>query len=112
MSADPPDATGTNDRAYNVVGIVMSKSVEGDAVAEVMGKKPGVTVLNEPAIWTIQAPDRLVIDCAEISDELGEEIDAYGLQVEMSTHFGRMVVTDEAMMLFADPIEAMEYLSN
>jgi hypothetical protein len=28
----------------------------------------------------------------------------------MSTHYGRMVATDEALMLFSDPTEAMQYL--
>jgi hypothetical protein len=28
----------------------------------------------------------------------------------MSTHYGRMVAGDDALMLFADPTEAMEHL--
>ena len=27
----------------------------------------------------------------------------------MSTHYGRLVATDDALMLISDPIEAMEY---
>ena len=41
---------------------------------------------------------------------LGYEIDAYSIQHEMSTHYGRMVATDDALMLFSDPTEAMEHL--
>ena len=37
-------------------------------------------------------------------------IDAYSIQREMSTHYGRMVATDDALMLFSDPTEAMQYL--
>jgi hypothetical protein len=29
----------------------------------------------------------------------------------MSTHYGRLVATDDALMVFSDPVEAMEYLS-
>jgi hypothetical protein len=29
----------------------------------------------------------------------------------MSTHYGRLVSTDTELMLFADPIEALEHLS-
>jgi hypothetical protein len=29
----------------------------------------------------------------------------------MSTHYGRLVATDDALMLFSDPLEAMEHLS-
>jgi hypothetical protein len=31
-------------------------------------------------------------------------------QHEMSTHYGRLVTTDDALMLFSDPIEAMDHL--
>jgi propane monooxygenase coupling protein len=54
--------------------------------------------------------DRLVIDYDEVSEALGYEIDAYSIQHEMSTHYGRMVATDDALMLFSDPTEAMEHL--
>lgn len=33
------------------------------------------------------------------------------IQREMSTHYGRLLTTDNALMLFSDPLEAMEYLS-
>jgi hypothetical protein len=51
-----------------------------------------------------------VIGYDEVSAALGYEIDAYSIQHEMSTHYGRMVATDHALMLFSDPIEAMEHL--
>jgi propane monooxygenase coupling protein len=52
-----------------------------------------------------------VIPFDEVSDELGFEIDSYSIQHEMSTNYGRMVATDEALMLFSDPLEAMEHLT-
>jgi MmoB/DmpM family len=57
-----------------------------------------------------RSADRLVIPYDEISEELGYEIDAYSIQREMSTHYGRMVASDDALMLFSDPTEAMEHL--
>ena len=51
-----------------------------------------------------------MINFDDVSEELGFEIDAYTIQHEMSTHYGRMVATDDALMLFSDPIEAMEHL--
>jgi hypothetical protein len=51
-----------------------------------------------------------VIPYDEVSEQLGYEIDAYSIQHEMSTHYGRMVAGDEALMLFSDPTEAMQYL--
>jgi len=44
----------------------------------------------------------------DVSEELGVPIDGYQLQIEMSTHYGRMVHTDDALLLFADFTEAME----
>jgi len=96
---------------FDFVGIVMSRSEEGDAVAAALRDKPGVEVIRQPSFWDIRARDRLVIDYDEVSEELGFEIDAYTIQHEMSTHYGRLVTTDDKLMLFADPVEAMEYLA-
>ena len=88
----------------------MAKSAEGDAVAALLGRRDGVEVIEQPAFWDIRAKDRLSIPYDEVSEQLGYEIDAYSIQHEMSTHYGRMVATDDALMLFSDPTEAMEYL--
>jgi NAD(P)H-flavin reductase/ferredoxin len=101
-----PETDGT----YDYVGIVMARSAEGDAVAGALRRRHGVVVQEQPAFWDIRAPDRLVIGYDEVSAALGYEIDAYSIQHEMSTHYGRMVATDHALMLFSDPIEAMEHL--
>ena len=101
----PPTPVG-----FDFVGIVMAKSAEGDAVAEVLGNRDEVEVIEQPAFWDIRAKDRLVIPYDEVSEQLGYEIDAYSIQHEMSTHYGRMVAADDALMLFSDPTEAMQYL--
>ena len=95
---------------YDYVGIVMSKSAEGDAVADVMRTREGVEVIEQPSFWDIRAKNKLVIDFDAVSEELGFEIDSYTIQHEMSTHYGRLIATDDALMLFSDPVEAMEYL--
>jgi propane monooxygenase coupling protein len=100
----------TNGETYDYVGIVMAKSAEGDAVAEILGRRQEINVIEQPAFWDIRAKDRLEIPYADVSEELGYEIDAYSIQHEMSTHYGRMVATDDALMLFSDPTEAMQYL--
>jgi ferredoxin-NADP reductase/ferredoxin len=100
--------TPSSDGSHDHVGIVMAKSAEGDAVARFFAGR--AEVIEQPAFWEIRAPDRLVIPYADVSEELGYEINAYSIQHEMSTHYGRMVATDDALMLFADPTEAMEHL--
>lgn len=101
-----PDPEGT----YNYVGIVMAKSAEGDAVASILSQRDEVAVLEQPAFWDVRAKDRLVIPYDEVSQQLGYDIDAYSIQHEMSTHYGRMVAGDDELMLFSDPTEAMQHL--
>lgn len=102
----------SDDHTYDYVGIVMAKSAEGDAVVAVLGEQEGVEIIESPSFWDIRAKDRLVIDLDAVSEELGSDVDPYAIQHEMSTHYGRLVATDDALMLFSDPIEAMEYLTN
>jgi propane monooxygenase coupling protein len=101
-----------SDGAYDYVGIVMSKSSEGDAVADAMRDVEGVEVLEGASFWDIRAKDRLIIDFDEVSDAAGFEVDAVSIQVEMTTTYGRQITTDDRMMLFSDPLEAMEYLTS
>jgi ferredoxin-NADP reductase/ferredoxin len=103
-NADQDSTDGSSDH----VGIVMAKSAEGDAVARFFAGR--AEVIEQPAFWEIRSAHRLVIPYDEVSEELGYDIDAYSIQHEMSTHYGRMVATDDALMLFADPTEAMEHL--
>ena len=106
----PLSAATIDDGSFDYVGIVMAKSAEGDAVAEILGRRDGIEVLEQPAFWDIRSRGRLSIPYDEVSEALGYEIDAYSIQHEMSTHYGRMVATDDALMLFSDPTEAMQYL--
>lgn len=107
-SAQVEDVSGT----YDYVGIIMTKSAEGDAVADVFKANGEAEVIENSSFWDIRALGKLEIRYDDVSEELGIEVDAYTIQHEMSTHYGRMVTTDDALLLFSDPIEAMEYLSN
>ena len=109
-TAESAPAAGDASGSYDYVGIVMAKSAEGDAVAAILGERDDIEVLEQQAFWDIRARDRLVIPYDEVSEQLGYEIDAYSIQHEMSTHYGRMVAADHALMLFSDPSEAMQYL--
>ena len=104
----PPPDSGSRDQDY--VGIVIARSTEGDAVARLLTERDEVEVIEQPAFWEARARGRLTIRYDELSRWLGYEIDAYGVQRELSTHYGRMVAGDEALMLFADPTEALAHL--
>jgi propane monooxygenase coupling protein len=92
-------------------GITMNDSVEGRAVAHVMEPKPDVTVTYFPAIIRIDGVKKLDFDLNEISDVLGRELSPYDFQIEMSTHYGRMVLLDDKVLVFADPEDAAQYLA-
>jgi propane monooxygenase coupling protein len=98
--------------ASNKVGVTLSQSVEGNVIAEVMEEKEGVEVTHFPAMIRIDADDKLVFDLVEIQEALGDsdEFTAYDFQIEMATHYGRMVADDETVTLFANPEDAAEEL--
>jgi propane monooxygenase coupling protein len=97
----------------NLCGVTMSASVEGNMIADLMSKKPGVKVTRWPAIIRIDAQKMLEFDMDEIGAALGYEpgeYDVYDFEVETSTHYGRQVRLDDKVLLFANPEDAAEYL--
>jgi propane monooxygenase coupling protein len=90
-------------------GVTMNRSVEGELVAGIMRDKPGVSIVEYPAMIRIDGTDKLVFDMTEISEVLGKEYDPYTFQIEMSTHYGRMVFLDDAVVLYADFDGTKEY---
>jgi len=97
----------------NLCGVTMSASVEGNMIANVMSKKPGVKITHWPAIIRIDGEKMLEFDMDEIGAALGYEPGEYGVydfEVETSTHYGRQVRLDDRVLLFANPEDAAEYL--
>lgn len=94
-------------------GVTLSASVEGNVIAEIMSKKPGVKITRWPAIIRIDGEKMLEFDMEEIGAALGKEpgeYTVYDFEVESSTHYGRQVRLDDKVLLFADPEDAAEYL--
>jgi propane monooxygenase coupling protein len=97
----------------NLCGVTLSASVEGNVIAEVMSKKPGVKITRYPAIIRIDAEKMLEFDMDEIGTALGYEpgeYSVYDFEIETSTHYGRQVRLDDKVLLFANPEDAAEYL--
>lgn len=92
-------------------GVTMSDSVEARAIAEFMDAKPGVTVTYNPALIRIDGSGKLIFKMDEISEYLGREMTAELFEVNSSTHYGRMVRTDDnTVVLFGDMNEMLEYI--
>jgi hypothetical protein len=95
-------------QAFDYVGITIARSVDGDALAEAMEDVEGVEVVPQQSYWEIKARERLRLDFDQLSEATGLDVDSELIQVLMSTYYGRIVNTDDAILLFHDPIEAME----
>jgi len=98
------------DTITDMCGVTMNDSVEGRIVAHIMEKKPGVTVTYYPAMIRIDGKNKLVFDMNEIAEALGRDMDPYTFQIEMSTHYGRMLIEDESVELHADFEGTRDYL--
>jgi propane monooxygenase coupling protein len=104
------DARADNEPAFDYVGIAIARSVEGDALAEAMAEVEGVEIVPQQSYWEIKARRRLRMDFDALSEATGLEVDSELIQVLMSTYYGRIVNTDDAILLFHDPLEAMEHM--
>ena len=92
-------------------GVTMSDSVEARAIAEFMDQKPGVTVTYNPALIRIDGNGKLIFKMDEISEYLGRPMTAELFEVNSSTHYGRMVRTDDnTVVLFGDMNEMLEFI--
>jgi len=103
----------SNNTASNRCGFTLMNNQVGEVVAEVMSTKPNVTVTYLPSMMRVDATNKMEVIYDEISEALGEEpgyFDAAEFEESMSTHYGRMIHTDEATIMFANPEDAAEAL--
>ena len=103
----------SDNTASNMCGFTLMNNQVGVVVAEVMSTKPNVRVMPLPSMIRVDALRRMDVVYDEISEALGEEpgfFDAAEFEENMSTHYGRMIHTDEATIMFANPEDAAEYL--
>ncbi len=103
----------SNNTASNMCGFTLMNNQVGEVVAEVMRTKPNVTVTYLPSMIRVDAANRMDVVYDEISEALGEEpgyFDAAEFEESMSTHYGRMIHTDEETIMFANPEDAADAL--
>jgi propane monooxygenase coupling protein len=99
--------------ASNKCGFTLMNNQVGEVVAQVLATKPNVKVTYLPSMIRVDATGTMEIDYDEISEALGEEsgfFDQAELEEDMSTHYGRMIHTDEKTIFFANPEDAADYL--
>ena len=100
-----------NRTASNMAGVTLMNNQVGYVVANVMRGKPDVTVTELPSMIRVDGKNKVDFDYDEIAEALGwDDFGNDDFEEIMSTHYGRMVVLDDRVLLFANPEDAAEYL--
>jgi propane monooxygenase coupling protein len=95
----------------NKAGVTLMNNQVGYVVAEVMRGKEGVQVTELPSMIRVDGGNKIDFDYEEIAEALGwEDFGNNDFEEIMSTHYGRMVVLDDRVLLFANPEDAAEYI--
>ena len=95
----------------NKAGVTLMNNQVGYVVANVMRDKENVVVTELPSMIRVDGVNKVDFDFAEIADQLGwADFGQDDFEEIMSTHYGRMVVLDDRVLLFANPEDAAEYL--
>ena len=102
-----------NSTASGKCGFTLMNNQVGEVVAQVMATKPNVTVTWLPSMMRVDAVGRMEVVYDEVSEALGEDpgfFDQAELEEDMSTHYGRMIHTDDRTIFVANPEDAADYL--
>ena len=98
--------------ASNRCGITLMNNQVGHVVAQVMRDKPAVTVSELPSMIRVDGEGKFEIDYNECAEALGwDDFGNDDFEEIMSTHYGRMVVLDDRIIMFANPEDAAEYIT-
>jgi propane monooxygenase coupling protein len=111
MSSQADSRFQADPTSSNRAGVTLMNNQVGFVVAQVMEGKPGVTVENMPSMIRVDGEQQIDFYYAEIAEALGwDDFGNDDFEEIMSTHYGRMVVLDDRVVLFANPEDAAQYI--
>jgi propane monooxygenase coupling protein len=111
MTTTAPDPFKADPTSSNRAGVTLMNNQVGYVVAGVMRGKAGVEVLEFPSMIRVDGVGKIEFEYAEIAEALGwPDFGNDDFEEIMSTHYGRMVVLDDRVVLFANPEDAAEYI--
>lgn len=85
------------------VGISLMTSADTEAaVAMIREEDPSVRISFRDAFYKIESEGVIEFDMARLSERLGRPIDTDIFLVNMSTYYGRMVVSDGKVAIHSD----------
>ena len=100
-----------NRTSSNMAGVTLMNNQVGYVVANVMRGKDNVTVTELPSMIRVDGKNKVDFDYEEIAEALGwDDFGNDDFEEIMSTHYGRMVVLDDRIIMFANPEDAAEYI--
>jgi propane monooxygenase coupling protein len=112
MSGTANDRFKSDRTSSNRAGVTLMNNQVGYVVAEVMRHKDNVTVEVLPSMIRVDGTGKFEIDYEECAEALGwDDFGNDDFEEIMSTHYGRMVVLDDRIIMFANPEDAAEYIS-
>ncbi len=95
----------------NMAGVTLMNNQVGHVVAEVMRGKSNVTVSELPSMIRVDGENQFDFNYEEMAEALGwDDFGNDDFEEIMSTHYGRMVVLDDRIVMFANPEDAAEYI--
>jgi propane monooxygenase coupling protein len=95
----------------NRTGVTLMNNQVGYVVADVMRGKADVDVTELPSMIRVDGVGKVEFDYEELAEALGwDDFGNDDFEEIMSTHYGRMVVLDDRVVLFANPEDAAEYI--
>ncbi len=111
MSTAAPDPFKADPTSSNRAGVTLMNNQVGYVVAQVMQGKPDVTIKEYPSMIRVDGIQKIDFDFEEIAEALGwPDFGNDDFEEIMSTHYGRMVVLDDRVLMFANPEDAAQYI--
>jgi hypothetical protein len=87
----------------DTIGITLMASADTEAaVAMVEEERSDVRIAFRGVTYKLEADDVLEFDMAKLGERLGRPIDTDLFLVNMSTYYGRMVVSDGMVRIYSD----------
>ena len=96
----------------NRAGVTLMNNQVGHTVADVMRRHDNVIVEELPSMIRVDGDNKFEIVYDECAEALGwDDFGNDDFEEIMTTHYGRMVVLDDRIIMFANPEDAAEYIS-
>ena len=108
--SDVTKTFSVNRTSSNMCGVTLMNNQNGYVVADIMRGKENVVVEEFPSMIRVDGKNKIIFDYEEISDAIGFDFAGSDFEEIMSTHYGRMVVEDDRVIMFANPEDAAEYI--